>query len=62
MKVHICLIIALLLIDACEDMGMVSREMEEADIKETMFRYQFFTNGSGLFNNGLVDEHVTFLL
>ena len=60
MKVHLCLIIAVLLIDGCEDMGIVSRDMEEADIKETMFRYQFFTDGSGLFNNGLVDEHVTF--
>ena len=49
----------LLLFAGCEDMGVVSRQMQDDDIKEAVFRYQLVYNNSGYIWNGNVAQEIS---
>ncbi len=57
---HVWVWMVLAILIGCEDLGVISRELEEDDIKESVFRYQFYNNGSGYFHDGNVDERIRF--
>ena len=60
MKHPLCFIALLFVVSACEDLGVISQQMHEADIMESVLRFQFTTNGSGYVWNGIVSEEIRF--